>query len=80
MSRRLTSVVFIMIAAVLIAVKYLSAAIFGSRVTNWDEQLFDNMLIYVGNTLSNFSLLSLLMGIVYIIWGEYSEWNPKKRK
>ncbi|BAU26936.1 hypothetical protein DFP93_10417 [Aneurinibacillus soli] len=78
MKRRGTGVAFIAISAFLISTKYISAAIFGSGVTNWDEQLFNGMLDYVGNTLSNFSLWTLIIGIVYISWGEYDELKIEK--
>lgn len=78
MSRRGTGVAFIAISAFLISTKYISAAIFGSGVLSWDEQLFNGMLEYVGNLLSNFSLWTLIIGIGYIIWGEYDEFDTKK--
>jgi len=80
MKRRGTGVAFIAISAFLISTKYISAAIFGSNVSSWNEDLFNAMLQYVGNLLSNFSLCSLLIGIGYIIWGEYDELNTKKKK
>ncbi|MFS0777560.1 hypothetical protein ABC255_16350 [Neobacillus sp. 3P2-tot-E-2] len=79
MGRRGTGVAFIAISAFLISTKYISAAIFGSGVLSWDEQLFNGMLEYVGNLLSNFSLWTLIIGIGYIIWGEYDEFNTKKK-
>lgn len=79
MKRRGTGVAFIAIAAFLISTKYISAAIFGSGVVSWDEQLFNRMLEYVGSLLSTLSLLSLIIGIGYIIWGEYEEFNTKKK-
>lgn len=78
MKRRGTGVAFIAISAFLISTKYISAAIFGSGVVNWYEELFNRMLEYVGNFLSNLSLVSLIIGIGYIIWGEYDEFKAKK--
>ncbi|MCE7792177.1 hypothetical protein K8O68_07030 [Salipaludibacillus sp. CUR1] len=78
MTRRGTGVAFIAISAFLISTKYISAAVFGSGVASWNEQLFNNMLEYVGNLLSNFSLLALVIGIGYIIWGEYDALKAKK--
>lgn len=80
MSRRGTGVVFIAISAFLLSSKYISASIFGSGVVSWDKNLYDAMLGYVGNTLSNFSLVALLIGIAYIVWGEYEEHASKKKQ
>lgn len=79
MRKRGAGIAFIAISAFLISMKYISAAIFGSGVASWDENLFNAMLSYVGNTLSNFSILSLLVGILYIVWGEYEELKRKKQ-
>jgi hypothetical protein len=38
------------------------------------------MLSSVGTTLNSFSLCSLFIGIIYIVWGEYEELNLKKKK
>lgn len=79
MAKRGAGIAFIAISAFLLSIKYISAAIFGSGVASWDGDLFNAMLSYVGNTLSNFSLLSLLVGILYIVWGEYEELKRKKK-
>ncbi|WP_339250902.1 hypothetical protein NSQ43_13220 [Sporosarcina sp. FSL W8-0480] len=78
MTKRGAGIAFVAISALLISVKYISAAIFGSGVSSWDKELFDAMLSYVGNTLNIFSLLSLLVGVSYIAWGEYEELKRKK--
>ncbi|WP_432352065.1 hypothetical protein [Sporosarcina sp. A2] len=79
MSRRGIGISFIAISAFLLSVKYISAAIFGSGVSSWDEDLFSSMLSYVGKPLSTFSLLSLIIGTAYIVWGEYEELKLKKK-
>ncbi|WP_050184164.1 hypothetical protein [Domibacillus robiginosus] len=80
MSKRGTGVAFIMIAAFLIASKYLAAAIYDAGGPSWDAQIFNSMLIYVGNTLSNFGLLSLFVGIAYIVWEEYDDLKSRNKK
>ena len=79
MNKRGTGVAFIAIASFLFSAKYISAAIFGSSVTSWDEDLFNAMLSYIGNPLSICSIIALLLGLVYIAWGEYEEFTMKKR-
>lgn len=78
MNKRGTGAVFILISAILFSAKYISAAIFGSGVTSWDQQLFQSMLSYIGTSLNTLSILALLIGIAYICWAEYEALKPKK--
>lgn len=73
MSRRVTGVLFIAIAAFLYAARFVAAAIWGAGVTNWNTQLFSNMYDYIGNGLTIWSILALLVGAGYLIWAEISE-------
>jgi hypothetical protein len=70
MNRRGTGVLFCGIAALLFAARYISAAIFGSGVSFWDARLFNHMLDYMGNGLIIGSVISLLVGVAYLIWAE----------
>jgi hypothetical protein len=79
MSKRGAGVAFIAIAAFLFSTKYISAAIFGSGVLSWSEDLFNAMLSYVGTPLSLCSIIALIIGITYIAWGEYEEFIIKKQ-
>ena len=58
MSKRGGGVAFIAIAAFLFSTKYISAAIFGSGVLSWSEDLFSAMLSYVGTPLSLYSIIA----------------------
>ena len=78
MSKRGTGVAFIAIAAFLFSAKYISAAIFGSGLASYNEELFNAMLSYIGNPLSICSIIALLLGLAYIAWGEYEEFTMKK--
>ena len=80
MNKRGAGVTFIAIAAFLFATKYMSAAIFGSGVLNWDETLFSAMLSYVGEPLTICSIIALIVGVAYIGWGEYEEFTIKKQQ
>ena len=79
MNKRGTGVAFIAIAAFLFSAKYISAAIFGSGLASYNEELFNAMLSYIGNPLSICSIIALLLGLAYIAWGEYEEFTMKKR-
>ena len=78
MNKRGTGVAFIAIAAFLFSAKYISAAIFGSGLASYNEELFNAMLSYIGNPLSICSIIALLLGLAYIAWGEYEEFTMKK--
>lgn len=70
MSRRATGLGFCGIAAFLFAARYISAAIYGSNETGWNADLFSGLLQYVGSSLLVLSIISLVVGIVYLILGE----------
>ncbi|RKD30009.1 hypothetical protein [Thermohalobacter berrensis] len=78
MNKRGTGAVFCLISAILYSTRYISAAIFGSGISTWNERLFNAMLKYVGNSLKVFSILALIIGLVYLIWGEYEELNKNQ--
>lgn len=78
MNKRGAGVFFILISAILFSAKYISAAIFGSGVTSWDNELFQSMLSYIGTPLNTLSFLALLIGIVYICWAEYEALKTKQ--
>lgn len=70
MNRRGAGVSFCFIASFLFSVRYISAAIFGSGVSSWDRVLFNAMLECIGNTLLILSVISLVVGIIYLIMAE----------
>lgn len=70
MNKRGAGVSFCFIAAFLFSVRYISAAIFGSGISSWSSELFNNMLTYIGNTLVVLSVISLGVGIIYLVKAE----------
>jgi uncharacterized membrane protein YdcZ (DUF606 family) len=68
--RRGAGVFFCFIAAFLLFIRYTSAAIYSSGVATWNEQTFNAMLGYTGNTLVLLSFVSLGVGIIYLIMAE----------
>jgi len=80
MRRRGIGIAFVTISALLFSTKYISAAIFGSSSVSWSKELFNAMLDSVGNTLSNLSIWSLIIGILYLVWGEYEEFKINNKK
>lgn len=75
MNKRGTGVAFIAIAAFLFISRYIAAAIFGNGVASWNEDLFSAMLEYVGSPLLTLSILSLILGVIYLGWAEISKEN-----
>ena len=73
MNRRGTGTIFCLISAILFSTRYISAAIFSSNVSSWDAELFSYMLSYVGNTLTTLSVVSLVVGIAYLVVAEILE-------
>ena len=78
MNKRGAGVAFIAIAAVLFSAKYISAVIFGSSTKVWEEYFFNEMLSYIGNPLNVCSIIALIVGLVYIVWGEFEEFINRK--
>jgi len=80
MNKRGAGVSFIFIAALLYCTQYLTAAFFGSGVMSWSEDLFGRMLVYVGTSLSDWSLVALVVGIAYLVWAELESIRESKVK
>ena len=78
MNKRGAGVSFCGIAAFLFAARYIAAAIFGSGVSSWNTALFDAMLSYTGNTLVVLSLISLAVGVVYLVLAEVRKPNASE--
>jgi hypothetical protein len=70
LSRRAAGVGFCFIAAFLFASRYISAAIYGSNVSTWSSDWFVQYLKYIGNALTYLSIVSLIIGIVYLLLAE----------
>jgi hypothetical protein len=70
MTRRGVGFGFCAVAAFLYASRFVCAAIFGGHVTSWDGDLFRAMYGYVGSDLTIAAVVSLVVGIAYLIWGE----------
>jgi hypothetical protein len=78
MTRRTTGTTFIAIAAGLYIARFLTAAIFGSGVVSWNTELFASMLNYVDQGLGTWSLVALVIGVLYLLWAELDELRAPK--
>lgn len=73
MNKRGKGTLFCLIAGLLFSARYISAAVFMSNVTSWDEILFTSGLEYQANGLLISSFISLMAGVIYLIWSEMEE-------
>lgn len=73
MNKRGVGAVFCIIACILFSVKYITVAIFMSGVSSWGSDLFDAGLEYVGSPLTVLSIISLILGLIYLVWAEFSD-------
>ena len=78
MSNKGVGSVFCLISALLMCARYLSAAIFMSGVSSWDSELFTNGLLYVGAPLKTASIVSLIVGILFLVYGLYQDVKKDK--
>jgi len=70
--------IFCLISALLMCTRYLSVAIFMSGVPNWSSELFSAGLEYVGSPLKVASIISLVVGILFLIYGVYQDVKKDK--
>lgn len=66
MNNKGVGAVFCLIASVLMAARYVSAAIFMSGVASWDSALFRAGLEYIGPALPTAAVAALAVGVVFL--------------
>ena len=79
MNNKGVGAVFCLIAALLMAAKYLAAAIFMSGVVSQSGELFRSGLEYVGSPLSIAALIALVLGAAFLVWGIVQDGNTSKK-
>jgi hypothetical protein len=78
MSRRTTGTMLLFTSALLYAIRYLAAAIFGSGMMGWNTENFQALLYYVGSDLVIWSVVALVFGIIYLLWAELEHTGFRK--
>ena len=73
MNKRGTGAIFCLMGSLLFAARYITAAIFMSNTSSWDSMLFAAGLEYQGDGLLIFSVISVIIGAVYLVWAEIEE-------
>ncbi len=79
MNNKGTGAVFCLIAAILAAARYIAAAVFMSNVTSWNAELFQCGLDYVGSPLKIMAVISLIVGIVFLVLGVCQDLRKTKK-
>jgi|LAHU01.1.fsa_nt_gb hypothetical protein len=71
--------IFCLISAILTSARYLAAATFMSGVSSWDSELFSIGLGYIGAPLKIISIIALLVGVVFLGYGIYQDYQTGKK-
>ena len=69
MNNKGVGAVFCLISALLMAARYLAAAIFMSNLGSWDAELFRSALKYVGPALPIAAVCALIAGVIFLAAG-----------
>ena len=80
MNNKGVGAIFCLIAAILMAARYLSAAIFMSSVQSWSAELFRNGLQYVGPSLPIAAAAALLAGVIFLVSGLIHDRRSRDRR
>ncbi len=73
MNNKGVGAVFCLISAILISVRYISAALFMSGVSSWDAELFAQGLEYIGPFLPVMAVIALIIGVIFLGYGLYQD-------
>ena len=69
MNNKGVGAIFCLIAAILAAAKYISAAIFMCNVSTWSAENFQDGLSYIGPMLTIAAAIALGVGIFFLVLG-----------
>ena len=69
MNNKGVGAIFCLIAAILMASRYVAAAIFMSAAQSWSSELFRSALQYVGPSLPIAAAAALLAGVIFLVSG-----------
>ena len=71
MTRQLVGTVLLVVAAILHAARHLGAMVFVANKTGDMGEAYSSALRAGGSELITLSVIALLVGLVYLLWGEY---------
>lgn len=73
MNNKGVGVTFCLISEILVSTKYISVAMFMSNLATKDASLFKKRLEYVGPLLSIEAILAMIIGILFLGYGLYTD-------
>lgn len=73
MNKKGVGVTFCLISKILVSTKYISVAMFMSNLATKDASLFKKGLEYVGPLLSIEAILAMIIGILFLGYGLYTD-------
>ncbi|SDZ44520.1 hypothetical protein SAMN05421736_1137 [Evansella caseinilytica] len=77
-NKKIIGAIFLLISTILYSTKYITAAIAGANDATWGTKDFTRYLSYTPNALTVFIYLSLLIGVIYFVWGLLDFFKTKK--
>ena len=69
MNNKGVGAIFCLIAAILMASKYIAVGLFLSNVSSWSAELFSDGLAYVGSLPTILACIALVMGVIFLALG-----------
>lgn len=66
MNNKGVGTVFCLIASLLMAARYITAAIFMSSISTWSSEMFQTSLGYIGPALPIAAVAALIIGVVFL--------------
>lgn len=73
MNNKVVGSIFCLISALLMSARYLTAGIFMSGMNSWGSDLFSQGLEYIGSPLKIASIIALIVGIIFLLYGVYQD-------
>ena len=73
MNNKGVGAVFCLISALLMAARYVSAAIFMSGVASWNSELYRAGLEYIGPALPIAAIAALIIGVIFLGVGIFQD-------
>ena len=80
MNNKGVGAIFCLIASILTAARYMTAAVFMSGVSSWNRELFQDGLNYTGPALKWAAIVALIVGVAFLGIGVYQDFKNSEKK
>jgi hypothetical protein len=77
-TRQLVGAVFLAVAAILYAARHLGAMVYIANKTGDMNEAYRFALRVGGSELLSLSTIALVVGLAYLLWGEYESWALRR--